>query len=250
MHGEFEGRVAIVTGAAQGIGTGITRMLLAEGASVLAFDRDEPLLRETVSGMDDGLDGRVEPFAGDVTDKRSVEAAVVAAESALGPVDYLVNNAGIWVIKPFLESDDADFDRTIAVNVRGTWLFMKAVAPGMVERKRGAMVNFASVAAFTYTVPLPPYAASKAAVVALTRDVGFELARHGVRVNAIAPGNIANPRRSNAHAPSEGMPLGSGQAEDIAATVRFLLSDGARYLTGQCITVAGGADLSISKGWD
>jgi NAD(P)-dependent dehydrogenase (short-subunit alcohol dehydrogenase family) len=246
MPGEFEGRVAIVTGAAQGIGTGVTRMLLAEGASVLAFDRDEPLLRETVSGVD----GRVEPFAGDVTDKRSVEAAVAAAESGLGAVDFLVNNAGIWVVKTFLENDDEDFDRTMAVNVRGTWLFMKAVAPGMVERKRGAIVNLSSVAAFSYTSTLPPYAASKAAVVALTRDVGFELAPHGVRVNAIAPGTIENPRRSNAHAPSEGMPLGSGQAEDIAATVRFLLSDGSRYVTGQCITVAGGADLSISKGWD
>jgi NAD(P)-dependent dehydrogenase (short-subunit alcohol dehydrogenase family) len=241
----FRGRVAIVTGAAQGIGQGIVKMLLRDGAAVLAFDRDEALLREALAGFE----GRVEPFVGSVTDKAAVEAAVSAAEQRLGPVDFLVNNAGIWVIKPFLEQTDDDFDRILDVNLRGTWLFMKAVAPRMVERGRGVIVNLSSMAAFTYTVPTGVYGASKAGVAALTRDVAFELASHGVRVNAIAPGNIGNPRRSNRRAPSAGLPLGSGGPEDIAAAVRFLISDESRYVIGQTISVAGGAELSVSIGW-
>lgn len=220
-------------------------MLLAEGASVLAFDLDETLLREAVAGFK----GRVEPFVGNVTDRAAVEAAVSTAEQRLGPVDILVNNAGIWVIKPFLDQTDDDFDRVLQVNLRGTWLFMKAVAPRMVERGRGAIVNLSSMAAFTYTVPTGIYGATKAAVAALTRDVAFELAGHGVRVNAIAPGNIANPRRANRRAPSAGLPLGSGGPEDIAGAVRFLISDDSRYVVGQTISVAGGADLAVSIGW-
>jgi NAD(P)-dependent dehydrogenase (short-subunit alcohol dehydrogenase family) len=245
VPGELAGRVAIVTGAAQGIGQGIVGMLLGEGASVLAFDSDDALLRESSATWE----GAVETFAGSVTDKAAVEGAVTAAEDRLGPVDILVNNAGIWVIKPLLEQTDDDFDRVLAVNLRGTWLFLRAVAPGMVARKRGAIVNLASIAAFTYTVATGAYGASKAGVVALTRDAAFELAPHGVRVNAIAPGNIANPRRSNRWPPSAGVPLGSGGPEDIAGAVRFLVSDASRYVIGQTITVAGGADLSVSAGW-
>jgi NAD(P)-dependent dehydrogenase (short-subunit alcohol dehydrogenase family) len=241
----FTGRVAIVTGAAQGIGQGIVKMLVAEGAAVLAFDFDEALLREAVGGFE----GRVEPFVGSVTDRAAVEAAVSAAELRLGPVDVLVNNAGVWVVKPFLEQTDDDFDRMIDVNLRGTWLFMKAVAPRMVERGRGVVINLSSMAAFTYTVPTGIYGASKAGVAALTRDVAFELAGRGVRVNAIAPGNIANPRRPNRRAPSAGLPLGSGGPEDIAGAVRFLISDDSRYVIGQTISVAGGAELSVSTGW-
>jgi NAD(P)-dependent dehydrogenase (short-subunit alcohol dehydrogenase family) len=238
-------RVAIVTGAAQGIGAGITRMLLGEGASVLAFDFDEVLLRETASTWA----GRVETFAGSVTDKAAVESAVGTAETKLGPVDILVNNAGIWVIKPMLEQTAEDFERVMAVNVGGTWNFMQAAAPGMVVRRRGTIVNLASIAASTYTVTTGAYGASKAAVAALTRDFAFELAPHNIRVNAIAPGNIANPRRSNAYPAQRGIPLGSGGPDDIAGAVRFLVSDESRYVIGQTITVAGGADLSISAGW-
>jgi NAD(P)-dependent dehydrogenase (short-subunit alcohol dehydrogenase family) len=186
---------------------------------------------------------------GDVTDKASVARAVATAENEMGPVDILVNNAGIWIIKDFLDYTDEEFDRTLNINLRGTWLFMKAVAPGMVERKRGVIVNLASVAAYTWTVAHAPYAASKAGVVALTRDVAFELAPHGVRVNAVAPGSIVNPRRGQDRGPTKGQPLGGGRPEDIAAAVRFLCTDAARYIIGQTIRVAGGGDLSVSQGW-
>ena len=245
--GEFEGRVAIVTGAAQGIGLAIARTLREAGASVLAFDRDADLLEKAVAELG-AAGGRVEPFAGDVTDKTSVEAAVAAAEG-MGPVDILVNNAGIWIIKPFLETGIEDFDRTMEVNLRGTWLFMKAVAPLMVERGGGAIVNLGSVAAYAWTVQHAPYAASKAGVIALTRDVAFELAAHGVRVNAVAPGSIVNPLRGVDRGPNAGQPIGGGLPQDIADAVRFLVSDDARYVIGQTIKVAGGADLQVSQGW-
>jgi len=245
--GEFEGRVAIVTGAAQGIGLATAQVLAEAGASVLAFDLDRGLLEESVQGLTGP--GRVEAFAGDVTDKPSVEAAVKAAERSFGPVDIMVNNAGIWIIKPFLDYTDEDFDRTLTINLRGTWLFMKAVAPGMVKRKRGVIVNLASVAAYTFTVAHAPYAASKAGVSALTRDVAFELAPHGVRVNAIAPGSINNPRRGKHKGPTKGQPIGSGQPLDIANAIKFLCSDASRYIIGQTIKVAGGGDLSVSAGW-
>jgi len=220
-------------------------MLLGEGAAVLAFDRDGDLLKEAM----EGYKGIVRPFVGSVADRSHVEAAVAAAERELGPLDILVNNAGVWVIKPFLEQTDDDFNRVIDVNLRGTWLFMQVVAPSMVARGRGWIVNLSSIAASHYTVPTGVYGASKAAITALTRDVAFELAAHGVKVNAIAPGNIANPRRSNRRQASKGLPLGSGDAKDIAAAVRFLVSDEARYVIGQTISVAGGADLSTSIGW-
>jgi 3-oxoacyl-[acyl-carrier protein] reductase len=245
--GEFDGRVAIVTGAAQGIGLATVRMLWEGGASVLAFDRDGDLLAESVAGL--GAAIRVEAFAGDVTEKSSVEASVARAESRFGPVDIMVNNAGIWIIKSFLDYTDEEFDRTLTINLRGTWLFMKAVAPGMVARKHGVIVNLASVAAYTFTVPHAPYAASKAAVAALTRDVAFELAPYGVRVNAIAPGSINNPRRGKDKGPTKGQPLGSGTPDDIAGAIRFLCSDASRYVIGQTIRVAGGGDLSVSQGW-
>lgn len=245
--GEFDGRVAIVTGGAQGIGLATAEVLAEAGASVLAFDRDGELLEESVRGLSGP--GRVEAFAGDVTDKASVGAAVAAAERSFGPVDIMVNNAGIWIIKSFLDYTDEDFDRTLTINLRGTWLFMKAVAPGMVERKRGVIVNLASVAAYTFTVAHAPYAASKAAVAALTRDVAFELAPHGVRVNAIAPGSINNPRRGKDKGPTKGQPIGSGQPLDIANAIKFLCSDASRYIIGQTIRVAGGGDLSVSAGW-
>jgi NAD(P)-dependent dehydrogenase (short-subunit alcohol dehydrogenase family) len=117
--------------------------------------------------------------------------AIQEIEGALGPVDVLVNNAGVWVIKPCIMATDEEFRRQMTTNVYGTHLFMHRVLPGMIERRNGVIISISSVAALHYTVPHAAYAASKAAVIALTRDVAFEIAPFGVCVNAIAPGLIA-----------------------------------------------------------
>ena len=229
-------KTILITGANRGIGRALVEEALTRGAKRVYAATRQPFAHS---------DERVMPLTLDVTNAVQIQGSV----GSVGSLDILVNNAGVWVIKPLLEQTDDDFDRVIAVNLRGTWLFLRAVAPGMVARGRGAIVNLASIAAFTYTVATGAYGASKAGVVALTRDAAFELAAHGVRVNAIAPGNIANPRRSNRWPPSAGVPLGSGGPEDIAGAVRFLVTDASRYVIGQTITVAGGGDLSVSAGW-
>jgi NAD(P)-dependent dehydrogenase (short-subunit alcohol dehydrogenase family) len=193
-----------------------------------------------------------------------VDEAVSEVESTLGAVDFLVNNAGITVIKPYLDHTDEDFDRMIDVNLRGTHYMMSRIIPGMAERKFGAVVNISSAAALHYTVPHAAYAASKAGVIALGRDAAFEVARDGVRINTVAPGLIAVERSSTKvpylasqtansgrplHAPSSTRPLGHGRPEDIADVTAFLLSDQARFIVGATIPVAGGTDLQVSMGF-
>jgi NAD(P)-dependent dehydrogenase (short-subunit alcohol dehydrogenase family) len=249
-NSELVGKTAIITGAGRGIGHAIARLLARKGASVLLVDNNRELGEQAARELGGETGSRVEPFAADVTIREDVAAAVEHATSTLGPVDILVNNAGVWYVKSFLETSDDEFDRTLAVSLRGSWLFMKAVAPGMVQRRRGAIVNIVSVAAFTFTVSHAPYAAAKAGLAALTRDVAFELAPHGVRVNAVAPGTIFNPARGAEPGPATaGLPMGHGTGDDIAGAVGYLVSDAARYVTGITIPVAGGGNLSVAAGW-
>lgn len=238
----------MITGAAQGIGLAIATVFAEEGAGLLLLDRNGDGLDAAVPGLDKAGDGAIECAVVDVGVKAEVVDAVSRAERSLGPIDILVNNAGIWVIKPFLDNTDEDFHRTITTNLYGTWYCMKAVLPGMVERRHGHVVNLASAAAFGYTVPHSPYAASKAAVAALTRDVAFEVAEYGVRVNAIAPGGGVH-RGGERVLPSKSRPMGMADASDIASVVRFLCSDDSRFITGVTVPVAGGADLAIGLGW-
>ena len=242
-------KVALITGAGSGMGRTGALLFAAEGARVAAVDIDERAAAQTARDIE-SAGGKAVALGADVSKKEDAQAMVAATIEKLGVPDIVYNNAGIEGESAFMaQLGEGAFDRVIAVNLRGTWLFLRAVAPGMVARGRGAIVNLASIAAFTYTVATGAYGASKAGVVALTRDAAFELAAHGVRVNAIAPGNIANPRRSNRWPPSAGVPLGSGGPEDIAGAVRFLVTDASRYVIGQTITVAGGGDLSVSAGW-
>jgi NAD(P)-dependent dehydrogenase (short-subunit alcohol dehydrogenase family) len=257
---DFDQRVALVTGAAAGLGKAIALRLAADGASVAVVDLDEEGLAETVAEIE-ATGARGLPIVANVSAAEDVEAAVKATESALGPIDLLVNNAGIAVIKPYADYTDDDFDRQIAVNLRGTHLFMSRVLPGMVERKSGAVVSIASVAAIHVTAPHAGYAASKAGIIALTQEVGFEVAKHGVRVNCVAPGLIAVPPSKTKQpylqpgsgvritTPTTTRPLGFGRPEDVANAVAFLLSDEARFIVGQVLKVAGGTDLQISMAY-
>ena len=257
---DFSGKVGLVTGAASGLGFAIASRLVAEGASVALLDLDEATLAAATDKLR-STGANVLGVQADVSSAEAVSAAIEAVEAALGPVDLLVNNAGIVVIKPYVEHTDDDFDRQVSVNLRGCHLLMSRVLPGMVERGRGAVVNISSAAAINYTVPHAAYAASKAGVIALTRDVAFEVARSGVRVNCVAPGLIAversatkTPYLAGQTASSGGTltsgtstrPLGHGRPEDIADAVAFLLSEQARFIIGVTLPVAGGTDIQVS----
>jgi NAD(P)-dependent dehydrogenase (short-subunit alcohol dehydrogenase family) len=255
---DFNDRVALVTGAATGLGKAIATRLAREGANVALVDIDQNGLKATADELI-GYGLAVLPVVADVGSASDVEAAVKATEVAFGTIGLLVNNAGIAVIKPYTDHTDDEFDRQIAVNLRGTHLFLSRVIPGMVESKSGAVVNISSVAAIHVTVHHAGYAASKAGVIALTQEVAFEVARHGVRVNCVAPGLIAVPgsatkkpflqnqvTASSRSTPTTTRPLGFGQPEDVANAVTFLLSDQASFITGQTLKVCGGTDLQVS----
>jgi 2-hydroxycyclohexanecarboxyl-CoA dehydrogenase len=246
----FGEHTALVTGGAAGLGFAIAERLAHEGAAVAIIDVDPDGLAEATERIRQ-LGASVHGVIADVRSPSDVESAVASVESTLGPISKLVNNAGISLFRAYTEYSDDDFDRQLSVNVKGTHNFMSRVLPGMVVRGNGAVVNIASVAAFTFTVPHAVYAASKAAIVALTRDAAFELAGKGVRLNCVAPGLIAVPRSATKIpmltptdlGSTDTRPMGFGKPSDIAAAVAFLLSDEARFIVGQTLTVAGGTDL-------
>ena len=189
----------------------------------------------------------------DITSRASVDAAVAEIERDLGPIDALVNNAGIDIIKLFVESTPDEWDRIIAVNLVGTLHCCQSVVTGMIERGDGAIVNLASDAARVGSSGEAVYSATKGAVVAFSKALARETARHGIRVNCICPGPTdtallaqigdANPKLREALARSIPMKR-VGEPEDIAPAVVFLAGDGARYVTGQTISVSGGLTMA------
>ncbi|GAA2247049.1 2,3-dihydro-2,3-dihydroxybenzoate dehydrogenase [Streptomyces amakusaensis] len=264
--GEFTGRVALVTGAGQGIGAAVTRALAALGATVAATDRDA----EAVSGVASALAaetgrrpaaGRVTAYPLDVTDADAVEATVARVERELGPVDTLVNVAGVLRPATVLEMTDRDWADTFAVNTTGVFHLSRAVVARMTPRRSGCVVTVASNAAGIPRPRMAAYAASKAAAVMFTKCLGLESARDGIRCNVVAPGSTDTPMQralwTDESAPARvidgdpsptayrtGIPLGRIAApEDIADAVVFLASDRARQITMHDLYVDGGATL-------
>ena len=237
----MHGRRGVVTGAAQGIGLAIAEALIAAGAEVVLLDRD-PRVGEAARRTGAAGSGTV-----DVADEQSVRSAFAQA-LADGPVDFLVNNAGVRTIAPLLEVSLEDWRRTLATNLDGTFLCTKAVLPGMLERGGGAIVNVASVAGVLAFRNRPAYNTSKAGIVAFTKSVALELAADGIRCNAIAPGVVETPLTAayfEDEAFAEGIrrntPTGQwGQPADIADPVVFLCSDAARFVSGETLIVDGG----------
>jgi 3-oxoacyl-[acyl-carrier protein] reductase len=243
-------RVAIVTGSGQGIGRGVALCLARAGANIVIAEESAERIAPVAAALEDlGVEALGIPT--DVSRSDDLERLVQQTVERFGKIDILVNNAGRVVVKPMVEQSEADWHRVVDVNLKGVFLCCRYVVPQMIARKRGAIVNIASIAAFHVTVPHVPYAASKAGVVALTRDLAYEVARYGIRVNAIAPGPIETPMSQavsteQRQAITRSVPLGRmGQPEDIGQAAVFLASEAASFITGATLPVSGGSDLKV-----
>jgi 3-oxoacyl-[acyl-carrier protein] reductase len=244
------GKVALVTGAQQGIGKAIALAYGREGASVVVNYLDSQAAAEEIASQIRALGQRATPIAGDVAQAADVRRMVEVGES-LGGIDILVNNAGIFPRVEFLDMTEAQWDEVLNVNLKGTFLCTQVVAQKLVERGRGgAVINLASSAAFRSSPRGVHYVASKAGIVGVTRATALELAPYRVRVNAIAPGttDTAQPRygmsEEELQAAGRQVPLGRmGTPEDVADLAVFLASEEARHITGQTLHVNGGQYL-------
>ncbi len=247
MSALLKDKVAVVTGAAQGIGEFIARAFCHEGASVFMGDRDACRLQATAQElMDQGYVVDSQSF--DVTDRQHVKEAMAAAKERFGRIDVLVNNAGAYPRRHFLEMSDRDWDQIVDINLNGTFNCTRAVAPILVEQKQGAIINIGSVTFFLGMANLTHYVAAKGGVVGFTRSLARDLGSHNIRVHCISPGAVATESEKNFGTPEEiaaaVLPLQSLKRRivpaDIARVAVFLASDLAAGMTGQTLNVDGG----------
>jgi len=247
---KLEGKTAMVTGAQRGIGRACALALAREGAAVAITDLN-PEGCQAVAREVQGENGKALALRCDVTSKAEVDASVAAAVREFGHLDVLVNNAGIAIFKPFLEVTEAEWDTTLAVNLKGQFLCAQAAAREMVKGHWGRIINIASVASGQAGIGFPSlahYTASKGGVAALTEALAIELAPSGITVNAVGPGIIetemSRPVTENTEAMKQllaRVPKGRiGTPEDVARVVAFLASDDADYINGALIFVDGG----------
>jgi 2-hydroxycyclohexanecarboxyl-CoA dehydrogenase len=248
-------KTVVVTGGGGGIGGATCRRLAREGARVAVCDLNLEAA-EKVAAAIRAEGGAAQAFRCDITDRASVDAALAALEAALGPVDVLVNNAGWDVFKPFTKTEPSQWDKLIAINLTGALHMHHAVLPGMVARRKGRIVNIASDAARVGSSGEAVYAACKGGLVAFSKTIAREHARHGINVNVVCPGptdtalfddykqGAGNPEKL-LEAFTRSIPLGRiGQPDDLPGAIVFFASDDAAYITGQVISVSGGLTMA------
>ncbi len=250
----FEGRTAVITGAARGIGKAIAEALGEAGATVLLVDIDYSTAVETAEDFEaQGI--RAHAFECDIADRASVATLREAVFEQVDAVDILVNNAGIGSEHDnFLDNTDEGWDRTIDVNLTGAYNMSKAFVPHMVEREYGRIVNISSMAGRNISYHGgPPYTASKWGLIGLTKHMAWDLGEYGITVNAVCPGSTmtdlaAEQPAEKREATARKIPVGRwADPEDQAYAVRHLASDEAEYITGTVLEVDGGKQLSIRK---
>jgi NAD(P)-dependent dehydrogenase (short-subunit alcohol dehydrogenase family) len=244
---DLTGDVALVTGASSGIGRHIAGLLAGAGAKVALAARRADRLAEA-AGEISAAGGHTFPIACDVTRSNSVANTVATVEKELGPLNILVNNAGVVVTKPVLEHTEQDWDYVLDTNLKGAWLMAREFAQHLVDRQRpGRIVNIASVLGLRTIGRLPSYTAAKAGLIHLTRVLAMEFARYGVLVNAIAPGYVETDFNREFFRSETGKRLEAriplrriGQPEDIDGAMLLLASPAGGYMTGSVIAVDGG----------
>jgi NAD(P)-dependent dehydrogenase (short-subunit alcohol dehydrogenase family) len=273
---QLQNKVAVVTGGARGIGAGIAGALAAEGAKIALFDVDGAEARATAATLGEDAMG----LAADVSEETAVRDATDAVVARFGGLDIFVNNAGGGrpdrpaslggLGNPFTRITQEGWDEFLATNLRTTFAGAKAAIPHLERRGGGSIVNIASIAGLIPMVATPAYGAAKAGVVSLTRSLALELAREGIRVNAVCPGLLwtrawemlatmmktsmpqygdLEPREIFLDQVKRSVPLGAEQTpEDVGRLTAFLCSDGARNITGQAISVDGGITLRLGTG--
>ncbi len=243
----LDGQAVLVTGASQGLGAFFAERLAAAGAKVALGARNVAAcaaLAERITATG----GTALPLALDVTDTASAEAAVAAVADAFGRLDVLVNNAGTTATKPLLDMDEASWDRVVDTNLKGAFLTAQAAARQMVkDKKGGAIVNVASILGHRVAGQVAAYAASKAALVQLTRSMALEWARYGIRANALCPGYVETDLNRDFFATEAGLALVKripnrrlGTLDDLTGPLLFLCSDASAYMNGASLAVDGG----------
>lgn len=242
MSGRLHGKIAIVTGAASGIGAATARLFAEHGATVFGIDRNEP----------GAPVAQIHHLRADVTDIAAIENAVGQVRARHGRIDALVNNAGADVFSDPLELSDADWERCLALNLKGAWNVARAVLPSMLERGAGSIVNIASVHGHKIIPGAFPYPVAKHGLIGLTRSLGIQYAAQGIRVNSISPGLILVPRieawfascpdpEAKRREQTELLPCKRiGTPEEVAYTALFLASDEARFINATDILIDGG----------
>lgn len=251
----FADKTVIVTGGGGGIGSATCRRFAGEGARVAVLDLDQQAAETVVTRIQDE-GGSAEALRCDITQRSDVDAVADAIESRLGPIDVLVNNAGWDVFRPFIQTDSVQWDKLIAINLIGALHMHHAVLPRMVARKHGRIVNIASDAARVGSTGEAVYAACKGGLMAFSKAVAREHARHGITVNVVCPGptdtalfagyreGAGNPDKL-LEAFKRSIPLGRiGQPEDLPGAIAFFASDDAGFITGQVLSVSGGLTMS------